>query len=243
MPQAILLRRVEGVYADIWGWQFVKQEDLNKYRCKVPDCTKLFKGPDFWRKHVEKRHPEFYVRVQSDIELVNTYVLDPAHIAPSRSDANSNGHFPLGNNMPAGTPRGFQLPQHMGGMMGMPPNMIPPNAMAQQMFQGGMMPGWNPPMMGGPMPGMGMQGGIGPVRNHGGGRGMNNGYAGGGGRMAPYGARPDRRMPSMSGGRGMPGIEGGGAGPQEAVMGRKIVPYGDLDAANEKDSGPVELDY
>lgn len=205
---------------------------MNKYRCKVPECTKLFKGTDFWRKHVEKRHPEFYARVVSDIELVNTYILDPAHIAPSRSDANSNGHFPLGNNAPTGTPRNFQLGAHMGPMMAMPPGMIPPNAMGQ-MFAGGM-PAFNPAMMG-PMPGMQ---GIGPVRTHG--RGMMNGF---GGRMAPYGARPDRRMPSMGGGRGIPGIEGGGAGPQEAVMGRKIVPYGDLDAASEKDSGPVELDY
>jgi hypothetical protein len=36
--------------------------------------------------------------------------LDPAHIAPSRSDANSNGHFPLASgHVQAGTPRGFNL--------------------------------------------------------------------------------------------------------------------------------------
>src|ERR1700760_2009014 len=43
------------------------------------------------------------------LQLVNRYVLDPAHIAPSRSDANSNGHFPMGNHIAAGTPRGFNL--------------------------------------------------------------------------------------------------------------------------------------
>ncbi len=37
----------------------VKQEDESKWRCKVPECTKLFKGQHFWRKHVEKRHPEW----------------------------------------------------------------------------------------------------------------------------------------------------------------------------------------
>ena len=86
----------------------MKQEDANKFRCKIPECTKLFKSTEFWRKHVEKRHEDFLARVRSDIELVNTYVLDPSHIAPSRSDANSNGHFPIGSSgQPTGTPRGF----------------------------------------------------------------------------------------------------------------------------------------
>ena len=212
--------------------QFVKQEDINKYRCKVPECTKLFKGVDFWRKHIEKRHAEWYERVRSDVELVNTYVLDPAHIAPSRSDANSNGHFPLGsNNVPTGTPRNFQLNQHIP-MMNMP-GMIPPNAMAQ-MFPGGNLPGWNPAAMG-VMPGM--QGGVGPIRNQG--RNMMNG------RPGPYTMRPDGRgrMPSMGGGRPMPGIEGGGAGPPEAVSGRRIIGYADLDAAEDKGQATAELDY
>ena len=33
---------------------------MNKYSCKVIECTKLFKGVEFWRKHVKKRHLEFY---------------------------------------------------------------------------------------------------------------------------------------------------------------------------------------
>jgi hypothetical protein len=53
------------------------------------------------------------------LELVNSYVLDPAHIAPSRSDANSNGHFPMGNHVQAtGTPRGFNLANMSMGMGG-----------------------------------------------------------------------------------------------------------------------------
>ncbi|SLM40644.1 arsenite resistance protein ars2 [Lasallia pustulata] len=90
--------------------KFVKQEDEAKFRCKVPECTKLFKGEVFWRKHVEKRHPEWFESIKKDLNLVNTYVLDPSHIAPSRSDANSNGHFPTNNaHSAAGTPRGFNL--------------------------------------------------------------------------------------------------------------------------------------
>lgn len=39
--------------------KFVKQEDEHKWRCKVPECTKLFKEEHFWKKHIEKRHIEW----------------------------------------------------------------------------------------------------------------------------------------------------------------------------------------
>lgn len=45
----------------------VKQEDESKYRCKVPECTKLFKADHFWRKHVEKRHAEWFENISSDV--------------------------------------------------------------------------------------------------------------------------------------------------------------------------------
>ena len=47
--------------------KFVKQEDEAKFRCKVPECTKLFKGEVFWRKHVEKRHPEWFENIKKDV--------------------------------------------------------------------------------------------------------------------------------------------------------------------------------
>lgn len=47
--------------------KFVKQEDESKFRCKVPECTKLFKGNSFWRKHVEKRHFEWYESIKNDV--------------------------------------------------------------------------------------------------------------------------------------------------------------------------------
>lgn len=47
--------------------KFVKQEDESKFRCKVPECTKLFKGEIFWKKHVEKRHPEWLDGIKSDV--------------------------------------------------------------------------------------------------------------------------------------------------------------------------------
>lgn len=47
--------------------KFVKQEDEMKFRCKVPECTKLFKGENFWRKHVEKRHSEWFDTLKADV--------------------------------------------------------------------------------------------------------------------------------------------------------------------------------
>lgn len=47
----------------------VKQEDEHKYRCKLPECTKLFKEEHFWRKHVEKRHGEWFDALKADVSL------------------------------------------------------------------------------------------------------------------------------------------------------------------------------
>ncbi|KAF1959085.1 hypothetical protein CC80DRAFT_467390 [Byssothecium circinans] len=199
--------------------KFVKQEDEAKWRCKVPECTKLFKGQHFWRKHVEKRHGDWYDRLQNDLQLVNTYVMDPAHIAPSRSDANSNGHFPMGNHVAAtGTPRGFNL-ANLGVGMG-------------AMFN---------PALGNWDPGFGHddrhQGG--PMRR--GGHRFNNRAAGpydrqnrdgrnrNGGRLTP----PPRR----NGGR----FGDGGPGPVQSTQGRSIKSYEDLDAVGGGGGG--ELNY
>ncbi|GAB7365153.1 hypothetical protein MBLNU230_g6240t1 [Neophaeotheca triangularis] len=227
--------------------KYLKQEDINKYRCKVPECTKLFKAEEFWRKHVEKRHPEWYAKIRDDVELVNTYVLDPAHIAPSRSDANSNGHFPLSNHggAPMGTPRGFNLAHHQ-----MPMGF--PNMSGNPMTPMGFVPagvpmGWGPPGSAtNPLPGQPGAGGVGPMRS--------NNRGGNGYRMpGPY-ARPDGRgrLPSTSGnGRptmslstGFGGLDGGGAqamGPREAVQGRTMRSYEDLDA--DKGDSTTALDY
>lgn len=48
----------------------VKQEDDSRFRCKVPECTKLFKAENFWRKHIEKRHTEWLEHIQRDVSVV-----------------------------------------------------------------------------------------------------------------------------------------------------------------------------
>lgn len=45
----------------------VKQEDEHKWRCKVPDCNKLFKEDHFWKKHVEKRHSEWLEKLKDEV--------------------------------------------------------------------------------------------------------------------------------------------------------------------------------
>ena len=61
--------------------KFVKQEDEAKFRCKVPECTKLFKGPNFWRKHVEKRHNEFFERIKEDVSVFKLSKKTPADLS------------------------------------------------------------------------------------------------------------------------------------------------------------------
>lgn len=50
--------------------KYVKQEDEFKFRCKVPECSKLFKADHFWRKHVEKRHEDWYQNIKNDVRLL-----------------------------------------------------------------------------------------------------------------------------------------------------------------------------
>lgn len=255
----------------------VKQEDEHKYRCKLPECTKLFKEEHFWRKHVEKRHGEWLEGLKTDIELVNAYVADPAHIAPSRTDASSNGHFSAGaGQTPMGTPRGFNLHNYnLSAAGGLPPmpgfpgaggnpglNMFNPVAMQ--------VPGsWQSPMGGG------SPGGPGPIRRGGGPRHNNNnrsgpydrrpmrwnpdggitggspmhgGGGGGGGGGGPLrGGRGGGNFGAAGGAAGTPGRwgDGGGGGsavgPREAIQGRTIKSYDDLDQAGNGAGG--ELNY
>ena len=67
--------------------KFVKQEDESKFRCKVPECTKLFKGEVFWRKHVEKRHVEWFDSIKQDVSplFVRLLTLERLHHPSSLS--------------------------------------------------------------------------------------------------------------------------------------------------------------
>ncbi|KAF1840485.1 uncharacterized protein K460DRAFT_360157 [Cucurbitaria berberidis CBS 394.84] len=216
--------------------RYVKQEDESKWRCKVPECTKLFKGQHFWRKHVEKRHPEWLEKLENDLRLVNSYVVDPAHIAPSRSDANSNGHFPMGNHIQAtGTPRGFNLANMNMAMTGN--NGMQNGLNLQALFNPAMGGNWDPNAV--------HDDRAGAMRR--GGHRFNN-------RAGPYDRQPrdGRNRPNGGVGRLTPPPRGGrpggpqrygegGPGPVQSVQGRSIKSYEDLDAVGGGGSG--ELNY
>lgn len=170
--------------------------------------------------------------------MINAYVLDPAHIAPSKTDANSNGHFPPASGQSQqGTPRGFNLQNFaMNNMIpGFPPisnfsNMLPFGGNPMQTA------GWNAG---------GDDRNGGPIRRNGPGgapRFQN--------RPGPY----DRRQPQgrwshdgQGAGRGRGGQsrwgDGGvaAAGPREAVQGRSLKSYEDLD--HVAGGGGGELNY
>lgn len=70
-PETVDLRKLGGkpieVATDEELAKHVKQEDEHKWRCKVPECTKLFKEEHFWRKHVEKRHAEWLDKLKEEV--------------------------------------------------------------------------------------------------------------------------------------------------------------------------------
>jgi len=153
--------------------------------------------------------------------------MDPAHIAPSRSDANSNGHFPLGNHVAAtGTPRGFNLAN-------MNINLANPGLNLQTLFNSAM-GGWDPNFSDDRHQ-------AGPARR--GGNRFSN-------RPGPY-DRPGRDgrnrnngrlTPPPRNGRGAgPRFGDGGPGPVQSTQGRSIKSYEDLDAVGTGGNG--ELNY
>lgn len=203
-------------------------------------------------------------------ELINAYVIDPAHIAPSRTDANSNGHFPQSNGQqPTGTPRGFNLQNYaMNSMInfpGFPMAMFPPGMMNNGNGSGpnpmAHAAGWHAAAAAAAA-GDERGGGAGPVRR---GPGMSGGPGGGGGgggggryqnRSGPYDRRGnnpryggDGGAGAMGGGRGRAGpanrwgdgAGGAAVGPREAVQGRTLKSYEDLDQVSGGGGG--ELNY
>jgi hypothetical protein len=46
--------------------RYIKQEDQHKFRCRVPECQKLFKAEHFWRKHIGVRHSEWLEGIKQE---------------------------------------------------------------------------------------------------------------------------------------------------------------------------------
>jgi uncharacterized C2H2 Zn-finger protein len=77
-PDTVDLRKLGGRAIDevleVELNKFVKQEDEHKWRCRVPECTKLFKEEHFWKKHVEKRHTEWLDGMKQEVRAFTTMV-------------------------------------------------------------------------------------------------------------------------------------------------------------------------
>ncbi|KAI9099434.1 arsenite-resistance protein 2-domain-containing protein [Phlyctochytrium arcticum] len=138
----------------------VKKETEGKYRCL--ECSKLFKGDDFVKKHIKVKHQTVGSEIKPEVEYFNNYIRDPTKIDPSRQPGNAVGPGvgPGGNGIMPGFPM-------MGGPMGMP--MMNPAAFQMQMQMMAQMQ----QMMGGTMGGM-----------NGGGRNSGSGRRGGRGSMS-----------------------------------------------------------
>lgn len=223
--------------------KFVKQEDEHKWRCKVPDCAKLFKEDHFWKKHVEKRHTDWLDGMKQEFDLINAYVLDPAHIAPSRTDANSNGHFPPANGQTQqGTPRGFNLQNFAMNNVVPPFPSFPGLPSVPPLFAGNhggvQAAGWNAG---------GEERGSGPIRRGGANSGRYQNRSGPYDRRQQQGRWGQDGQGAGRGGRGGAGRWGDGAaggaavGPREAVQGRSLKSYEDLD--HVASGGGSELNY
>jgi hypothetical protein len=176
--------------------------------------------------------------------------MDPAHIAPSRRDTNSNGHFPLNSHGQSGTPRGFNLSNlQQFNLPAMPGGL--PNAMQMAAFlaQSGINPTWN---------GGHAAFGVAEDDRHASGPMRRNNQRFGSRPAGPYdrpnkdnrNARwnaPGRLTPPRNGASrpgGPPRFADGAAasvGPREAVQGRSLKSYEDLDAAGAGGTGA--LDY
>lgn len=175
--------------------------------------------------------------------MVNNYVLDPAHVAPSR-DAPTNGQAGP-NGMHNGTPRGFNLQNMNFGYPGMapvpPPGVFPAFGHYPVTLPAGVVPFNN---------GFAGSSGAGPIRR---GPGHYSNRPAG-----PY-DRQSREARNMRWGPGGPpargGVRGGSAVrfpdaipsqdnvPEAAVHGRTVKSYEDLDAVQSAGTNDAGLDY
>lgn len=105
--------------------------DVEKFKCGLDKCNKMFKGSDFVKKHIQNKHPEIEKTVRNKCELLNNYLRDRHR--PSDQPLEHDGFRP-----PGGMP---------GLMMGAGPGPFMPGP-------GGPFPPRGPPMM--PPPGRGM---------------------------------------------------------------------------------------
>ncbi|KAI8081664.1 uncharacterized protein BX664DRAFT_366899 [Halteromyces radiatus] len=68
----------------------IQREHSSKYRCKVDDCNKAFRGIEFAEKHITSKHPEHINRIKEQTTFYNNYICDPNHLTPQTNHVRNN---------------------------------------------------------------------------------------------------------------------------------------------------------
>ena len=106
------------------------KEHEAKYKCRVGECAKAFKGFEYVEKHIFSKHPEEIDVIKEEVDYYNNYVCDPNHLIQANNpNANNLGNMPMGmgNGMPMAMPFMMGMNNGPGGGMRPPPmGHVPP---------------------------------------------------------------------------------------------------------------------
>lgn len=61
----------------------VYKEHDAKYKCKINECKKAFRGYEFVEKHIRHKHPDAIEKLEEETNFFNNYVCDPNHLLPT----------------------------------------------------------------------------------------------------------------------------------------------------------------
>ncbi|ORZ08708.1 arsenite-resistance protein 2-domain-containing protein [Absidia repens] len=77
---------------DAYLSEHIQKEHDAKFKCKVGDCAKAFKGVEFVEKHIISKHGDEIQRIKDDVMYYNNYVCDPNHLVMATSNINGNNN-------------------------------------------------------------------------------------------------------------------------------------------------------
>ncbi|CAO3625994.1 unnamed protein product [Cunninghamella blakesleeana] len=129
----------------------VEKEHHSKYRCKIENCNKAFKGYEFVEKHINSKHTEFTDKIKENTTYFNNYICDPNHLTPQANPSkNINNNTNPNMMMPTMPPRGAPShhhphhPHHPPFVMFSPHGNVAPMIPANMIPTGmNMIPGFN----------------------------------------------------------------------------------------------------
>lgn len=103
---------------DAFVEQNVLKEHDAKFKCKVKDCKKAFKGYNYVEKHISSKHADEIESIKNEVEFFNNYVLDPNHLIPTSGQQPMQGG-PMPPNIPMPAPASAPFMMGVGNTMRM----------------------------------------------------------------------------------------------------------------------------